>query len=54
MTRQELIRLAHEADCLDPQHYGSQWVDKLNRLAELIKEHVKKEMKAKLQEWSDK
>ena len=32
----DIIRMAHEADCLDTQHYGTIWVDKLIRLAELV------------------
>lgn len=53
MTRQELIELAHKADCLDPQHYGSAWVDKLEKLAELIEQHVKAEAKDKLRKWAN-
>ena len=52
MTRQELIELAHKADCLDPSHYGSIWVDKLEKLTELIEQHVKKETKDKLRKWA--
>ena len=36
MNRDDVIRLAREADCLDPQHYGSAWADKLERFAELV------------------
>ena len=36
VNRDEIIRMAHEADCLDTQHYGSIWVDKLIRFAELV------------------
>lgn len=36
MTRDDTIRLAREADCLDPQHYGSAWADKLERFAALV------------------
>ena len=32
----DIIRMAHEADCLDTQHYGTIWVDKLIRFAELV------------------
>jgi hypothetical protein len=28
--------MAHEADCLDTQHYGSVWADKLLRFAILV------------------
>ena len=35
MNRDDIIRLAREADCLDPQHYGSAWADKLERFAAL-------------------
>lgn len=52
MTREQLIQLAHEADCLDPQHYGSLWIDKLEKLAELIEQHVKQETKDKLRAWA--
>ena len=36
MTREDIIRMAHEADCLDPEHYGSLWADKLERFAALV------------------
>jgi hypothetical protein len=36
MNRDDIIRLAREADCLDPQHYGSAWADKLERFAALV------------------
>jgi peptide deformylase len=36
MTRDDIIRMAHETDCLDEQHYGSVWANKLERFAELI------------------
>lgn len=41
MNRSKLIELAHQADCLDPQHYGGVWVDKLMRLAELLEEYYR-------------
>lgn len=41
MNRSKLIELAHEADCLDPQHYGDVWVDKLMNLAELLEEYYR-------------
>lgn len=41
MNRSKLIELAHEADCLDPQHYGDAWVDKLMNLAELLEEYYR-------------
>lgn len=41
VDRDTLIELAHKADCLDPQHYGSLWVDKLMRLAELLEEYYR-------------
>jgi hypothetical protein len=28
--------MAHEADCLDTQHYGSVWADRLLRFAILV------------------
>ena len=52
VTREQLIQLAHEADCLDPQHYGSLWIDKLEKLADLIEQHVKQETKDKLRAWA--
>jgi hypothetical protein len=36
MTRDDIIRMARETDCLDDQHYGSVWADKLERFAALI------------------
>ena len=52
MTREDILRMAREADCLDPQHYGSDWVDKLEKLADLIEQHVKQEAKDKLRKWA--
>ncbi len=36
MNRLDILRMAHEADCLDTQHYGSVWADRLLRFAILI------------------
>lgn len=36
MTRAEIIYMARETDCLDGQHYGTVWVDKLERFAALV------------------
>jgi hypothetical protein len=36
MNRDDVIRMAHEADCLDEQHYGSVWANKLERFANLV------------------
>jgi hypothetical protein len=36
MTRDDIIRMARETDCLDDQHYGSVWADKLERFANLV------------------
>jgi hypothetical protein len=36
MTRDEIMRMARETDCLDDQHYGSVWADKLERFANLV------------------
>jgi hypothetical protein len=36
MTRDDIIRMARETDCLDDQHYGSVWADKLERFAALV------------------
>jgi hypothetical protein len=52
VTREQLIQLAHEADCLDRQHYGLLSIDKLEKLAELIEQHVKQETKDKLRAWA--
>jgi len=30
------MRMARETDCLDDQHYGSVWADKLERFANLV------------------
>ena len=49
MNRDNVIRLAHEADCLDPQHYGSAWADKLERFAALVAA-AEKEENAKLRD----
>lgn len=39
--RDQALRLAHQADCLDPQHYGSEWADKLVELVRLAKEETR-------------
>jgi hypothetical protein len=39
MTRDDIIRMAHEADCLDDQHYGTVWANKLERFAQLVAAH---------------
>ena len=36
MDRQEIIRMAREADCLDESHSGSLWVNKLIAFAALV------------------
>ena len=36
MNRDDIIRMAHEADCLDTQHYGTIWADKLICFAQLV------------------
>jgi hypothetical protein len=36
MNRDDIIRMAHEADCLDDQHYGTVWANKLERFAALV------------------
>jgi hypothetical protein len=36
MTRDDIIRMAYEADCLDDQHYGTVWANKLERFAALV------------------
>jgi hypothetical protein len=36
MTRDDIMRMARETDCLDDQHYGSVWADKLERFAALV------------------
>ena len=45
MTREDIIRMAHEADCLDPEHYGSLWADKLERFAALVAAVTEQEMR---------
>ena len=39
MTHDDIIRMAHEADCLDDQHYGTVWANKLERFAQLVAAH---------------
>lgn len=51
VTRQEVIDFAQKADCLNPQ-VGDDWVDKLEKLADLIEQHVKQEAKDKLRKWA--
>jgi hypothetical protein len=36
MNRDDIIQMAHETDCLDEQHYGSVWANKLERFAALV------------------
>ena len=36
MDRQEIIKLMHKTDCLDGQHYGSLWIEKLMSFANLV------------------
>ena len=36
MKLDDIIRMAHQADCLDPEHYGSLWVNKLKNFASLV------------------
>ena len=36
MNRDDIIQMAHEADCLDEQHYGSVWANKLEQFANLV------------------
>ncbi len=36
MTRDDIMRMARKTDCLDDQHYGSVWADKLERFANLV------------------
>ena len=36
MTRDDIMRMARETDCLDDQHYGSMWADKLECFANLV------------------
>ena len=39
MNRDDIIRMAHETDCLDDQHYGTVWANKLERFAQLVAAH---------------
>ncbi len=43
MNRDHVIRMAHEADLLDPQHYGSIWADKIEAFSKLLASHVAEE-----------
>jgi hypothetical protein len=36
MTKDDIIGMALKADCLDEQHYGSMWADKLEQFATLV------------------
>ena len=36
MTHDDIIRMAHEADCLDDQHYGTIWTNRLEHFAALV------------------
>ncbi len=36
MNRDDIIRMAREAGCLDESHYGSLWADKLIAFANLV------------------
>lgn len=57
MSQDDIIKLAHETDVLDPQHFGSVWADKLYRFANLVAA-AEREACAKIVEnycgaWSD-
>ena len=43
MTRDDIIRMAREADCLDEQHYGSVWANKLELFAQRVAAAAKAE-----------
>lgn len=43
MTRDEIIDLAHQLDVLDTQHYGTLWVDKLARFADVVERAARKD-----------
>jgi hypothetical protein len=43
MTHDDIIRMAHEADCLDDQHYGTVWANKLEHFAELVAAHQREQ-----------
>lgn len=45
MTRDEIIDLAHQLDVLDTQHYGTLWVDKLARFADVVERAARKQLK---------
>jgi hypothetical protein len=36
MTHDDIIRMAHEANCLDNQHYGTIWTNRLEHFAALV------------------
>ena len=43
MNRDDIVRMAHEADCLDDQHYGTVWANKLERFAQLVAAHQREQ-----------
>lgn len=51
MERDDIIRMAHEADCLDEQHYGSVWATKLERFARLVAAAERKAILELCEDW---
>ena len=36
MTRDDIIKLAHETECFDDGHYGSLWMERFERFAAMV------------------
>ena len=36
MTRDDIIKLAHETECFDDGHYGSLWMERFERFSALV------------------
>ena len=51
MNKDDIIRMAHEADCLDDQHYGTVWANKLERFAQLVAAHEREACAKVLDGW---
>ena len=43
MTRDEIINLMHETECLDEGHYGSLWMERFERFAALVANHEREQ-----------
>lgn len=40
MTKDDVVRLAHESELLNEQHYGSLWLDRIERFAQSIEHNL--------------